>query len=475
MEQDPSTSPPAVAAPSKPVSPVRRLASRFRPSFRLTLFGRSLFLLIGEILANVVIWAAAIATLAPDPVRRGVLSLCVVAWTLGLRHGLDMDHIVAIDNVTRNLVSMGKLPVTVGLFFSLGHSTIVISMTIAIIIATSAIDKLPDISSVGGVIGVSVSASFLFILAVINSVVLWQSLRLAKRRRQLKQAMRVEQADIVPVADSTPDPTMSKKLDDEEADQPQTEELVPGLPATTCLARIGRPMFRLIDRSWKMYPVGVLFGLGFDTASEISLLGISALARSGSSQIPIAQIILLPLLFTAGMTAVDSLDSMFMLNAYTWPARAHQLEAKEGDGEGAKWWKRLRVFERGEERVDEAEGAERARNLPVPDQDKLLSMSVVLTVISIVVALLISITEFMGLALEKCASCADAADNDPGLPGRWWRFWSAVNDNSGYLGAGVVGIFVLVFTGWGVQHYWRRTQKRRRRRAEGPVEVEEKT
>ncbi|GAA5860214.1 hypothetical protein JCM1840_002824 [Sporobolomyces johnsonii] len=470
MEQDPCTSPPAVTAPSKPVSPVRRLASRFRPSFRLTLFGRSLFLLIGEILANVVIWAAAIATLAPDP--RDQLD----ADGFGEQ---QMDHIVAIDNVTRNLVSMGKLPVTVGLFFSLGHSTIVISMTIAIIIATSAIDKLPDISSVGGVIGVSVSASFLFILAVINSVVLWQSLRLAKRRvrpffRQLKQAMRVEQADIVPVADSTPDPTMSKKLDDEEADQPQTEELVPGLPATTCLARIGRPMFRLIDRSWKMYPVGVLFGLGFDTASEISLLGISALARSGSSQIPTAQIILLPLLFTAGMTAVDSLDSMFMLNAYTWPARAHQLEAKEGDGEGAKWWKRLRVFERGEERVDEAEGAERARNLPVPDQDKLLSMSVVLTVISIVVALLISITEFMGLALEKCASCADAANNDPGLSGRWWRFWSAVNDNSGYLGAGVVGIFVLVFAGWGVQHYWRRRQKRRRRRAEGQVEVEEK-
>ncbi|CEQ40165.1 SPOSA6832_01753 [Sporobolomyces salmonicolor] len=315
-----------------------------------------------------------------------------------------MDHIVAIDNVTRNLVSMGKLPVTVGLFFSLGHSTIVISMTIAIIIATSAIDKLPDISSVGGVI------------AVINSVVLWQSLRLAKRRRQLKEAMRAEQADIVPVAESTPDPTMSKKLDDEEADQPQTEELVPGLQATT------------------------------------SLLGISALARSGSSRIPTAQIILLPLLFTAGMTAVDSLDSMFMLGAYTFPSRAHQLEEKEGgrEGEGVTWWKRLRVFERGEERVEEAKAEERARQLPAPDQNKLLSMSVVLTVISIVVALLISIP---------------TTTRDSPVDG---------GASAGYLGAGVVSIFVLVFSGWGVQHYWRRRQERRRRRAEGHVEMEEK-
>ncbi|GAA5952511.1 hypothetical protein JCM21900_003400 [Sporobolomyces salmonicolor] len=469
MELDPSTSRPAAAAPSQPVSPVdRRLASRFRPSFRLTLFGRALFLLIGEFSANVIVWAAAISTLAPHPSEPIMPD--------GFGGSNQMDHIVAIDNVTRNLVSMGKLPVTVGLFFSLGHSTIVISMTIAIIIATSAIDKLPDISSVGGVIGVSVSASFLFLLAVINSVVLWQSLRLAKRRRQLKEAMRAEQADIVPVAESTPDPTMSKKLDDEEADQPQIEELVPGLQATTCLARIGRPLFRLIDRSWKMYPVGVLFGLGFDTASEISLLGISALARSGSSRIPTAQIILLPLLFTAGMTAVDSLDSMFMLGAYTFPSKAHQLEEKEEgrEGEDVTWWKRLRVFERGEERVDEAKAVERARQLPAPDQDKLLSMSVVLTVISIVVALLISITEFMGLALQECASCADAADNDPGLPGRWWRFWSAVNDNSGYLGAGVVSIFVLAFSGWGVQHYWRRRQERRRRPAQGHVEMEEK-
>lgn len=172
-------------------------------------------LLSGELVANVALWVAAACTFATSETRKGVLSLCVVAWTLGLRHGLgayrflactgaawcaksaadlarlllsssrcaDMDHIVAIDNgehlsnsetslcspgrsptATRSLVAIGQTPVTVGLFFSLGHSTIVIAMTLAIIIATSAINKLPNVSSVGGLIGVSVSASFLFLL-----------------------------------------------------------------------------------------------------------------------------------------------------------------------------------------------------------------------------------------------------------------------------------------------------------------------
>ncbi|GAA5880234.1 hypothetical protein JCM8547_004783 [Rhodosporidiobolus lusitaniae] len=460
----------------------QRLMDRLKPRWKLTLLGRCVTLMLGEVGANVALWIVAALVWGRKEETRGVLSLAIVAWTLGLRHGLDMDHIVAIDNVTRNLVSLGQLPVTVGLFFSLGHSSIVIGMTVAVIVTVSAIDKLPDISNVGGVIGVCVSASFLFILAVINSVVLWQSIRLARKRRALKASLAAAQSDGVPITTSSPlpspsisgaeDPSIAKKLsdEDEEADLAREhgrreDEVIPGLPATTCIARIGRPIFRLIDRSWKMYPVGVLFGFGFDTASEISLLGVSALAK-GTHHIPSGQIILLPLLFTAGMTAVDSLDSIFMLSAYTVPQRSLNDFGYEKEEVQRSWWKRVQFFEKrreeGEEDVDEA--VERARQLPMPDQDKLLNISVVLTVISIVVALLISITEFMGLALEKCASCSDAAEKDPGLSGRWWRFWAAVNDNSGYLGAGVIGLFIIVFAGWGIARWVE--ERRETKRAE---------
>ncbi|BGP18064.1 hypothetical protein JCM10213_008400 [Rhodosporidiobolus nylandii] len=471
--------PPAIPSP-----PTKTRLARFKPRWRLTLLGRCVALVLGEFATNAACWIAAGLVFGRSEERRAVLSLCIVAWTLGLRHGLDMDHIVAIDNVTRNLVSMGQLPVTVGLFFSLGHSSIVVGMTVAVIITVSAVDKLPDISNVGGVIGVCVSASFLFALAVINSVVLYQSVRLSRRRAAAKRALAAERADLVPVAPSSPvaspamsDTDMPKKLADEvEEDDLEDgkkgrrvgeEELLPGLPATTCIARVGRPLFRLIDRPWKMYPVGVLFGFGFDTASEISLLGVSALAK-GTHHIPSSTIILLPLLFTAGMSAVDSLDSIFMLSAYTVPQRsaAGELSSSSSFGESRSRWNPLnwQFFERrpveGEE-DDEDTREDRATRLPIPDQDKLLSIQVVLTVISIVVALLISITEFMGLALEKCASCSDAAENDPGLSGNWWRFWQSVNDNSGYLGAGVVGLFVLVFGTWGIGAWWGRRKERR--------------
>ncbi|BGP33720.1 hypothetical protein JCM10296v2_005524 [Rhodotorula toruloides] len=421
-----------------------------------------------------------------------------------------MDHLVAIDNATRSLVAIGQTPVTVGLFFSLGHSTIVIGMTLAIIIATSAINKLPNVSSVGGLIGVSVSASFLFLL-VINSVMLWQSLRVVRRRKRDQAALEAQQADtlanlpalpssgfqsLAPVPpDSANSPNVQKaaqipiveltppekqQIDEKDGDleekaEPADEEKASrstgdpqGLPAMTCIARIGRPLFKLINKPWKMYPIGVLFGLGFDTASEISLLGIAALASSSPHRLPSAQLILLPLLFTAGITAVDSLDSVFMLTAYTFPQR---VEGPTEEEQGGRWWdvRRWVLFERRlgqeEEQRRKEEAKERMGMLRRADQEKLLGISVALTVISIVVALLISVTEFMGLALEKCASCSAAADFDPGLSGRWWRFWRAVNDNSGYLGAGVVGLSVLVFAGWGGGSWRSRRQERRRARA----------
>ncbi|KPV72424.1 uncharacterized protein RHOBADRAFT_55890 [Rhodotorula graminis WP1] len=478
---------------STTAKPARKCAVP-RPTYRLTLLGRCLALLAGELVANAAVWTAAACVFTGD--KRGVLSLCVVAWTLGLRHGLDMDHIVAVDTTTRALVAQGQRPVTVGLFFSLGHSTIVFAMTVAIIITVRAIDKLPDISSVGGVIGVSVSASFLFLLAVVNAVMLWQTLRMARRRKRLRAAAATTTSIPVegaPLAPQDSDLALAKKVsgdssraDDEEA-AARPDERVDGmveLPATTCVGRIGRPLFRIIDRPWKMYPVGLLFGLGFDTASSISLLGVSALAGSGDNRIPPGQIIILPLLFMAAMTAVDSADSVFMLMAYTVPQRTAAAEAgllveKGGDSPAAsaaleggaassrRWYdpRGWVLFERRpsaeEEQVELRDAAERARMPPQADEDKLLNISVVLTVISIVVALLISITEFMGLAVEKCASCAEAAENDPGLSGRWWRFWSNVNDNSQFLGVGVIGVFVVAFGGWAAVHFVSRRRARR--------------
>ncbi|ORY68058.1 high-affinity nickel-transport protein-domain-containing protein [Leucosporidium creatinivorum] len=408
-------------------------------SWRLTLFGRSAFLVAGELVANGLLWAAAVIMFSGARTR-SVLNLCLVAWTLGLRHGLDADHIVAIDNVTRNLVAQGRLPVTVGLFFSLGHSSIVVGATIAIIIATSFVDWIDDIGEVGGVIGVAVSATFLLILAIINSIVLFQSLRLrAQRRCQAVASAQLGGADVA--APSVEEPACALRHDSLS-------------PPTTCLGRIGRPIFKMIDQPWKMYPVGLLFGFGFDTASEISLLGISALAGSGHSAIPRHQIILLPLLFTAGMTLVDSLDSIFMLHAYALPSSTISASTRSGKAS----WRRLQFFETEksgtpDDRTLVEDQDERVALLPRPDasRDEMLDVLVVLTVISISVALLISITELMGLALEKCPSCSDAAENDGGVVGSWWRFWDSANENSGYLGASVIGVFFVVFAVWGVR------------------------
>ena len=315
-----------------------------------------------------------------------------------------MDHIVAIDNATRNLVALNRLCVTTGTFFSLGHSSIVIAVTIAVIAATATLDHLDAVASVGGVIGVSISAAFLLLLAVINSVSLWQTVRLQRRAKRAAQ----ESREVSGLFDDVADDAGENGLDDKDKEQErgqcdlevaatgagpslEMQRIQQGLPATTCLGRLIRPVLRLIDRPWKMYPVGLLFGLGFDTASEITLLGVSALARKGSGAIATGEIILLPLLFTAGMTLVDSCDSVFMLHAYALPL----LYPAEGGRAGQRWWHGLRLVERVPEGMA-VRGEVDRDSLPQWDQANLLSISIVLTLISILMALLIAITEFMG-------------------------------------------------------------------------------
>ncbi|KAK4051024.1 hypothetical protein OIV83_003153 [Microbotryomycetes sp. JL201] len=447
-----------------------RARELYRQSFvgrhQLTLLGRCTLLLVGELAVNLLLWIVALAMFAPDKQTRGVLSLCLIAWTLGLRHGLDMDHIIAIDVVTRRLVSMSKEPVCVGLFFSLGHSSIVLGATIAIVAAVSAIDKIPDVSAVGGVIG-KAAGERAFSNISVNSrhieervgnllksrahsaetlyyrLQRQQNENLAETIRVLPADGRVAQCDFDAKADVD---EKNLQVGDLTTHAQQQDTL--GLQPTTCLARIGRPVFKMIDASWKMYPVGVLFGFGFDTASEITLLGVSAIASSHA--IPRSQVLLLPFLFTAGMTLVDSLDSVFMLHAYIIPGQNADVANATGELRRRKWWSRVRLIEAKPTNVqqDDVVATKKALNLPAADQSKLLKIQIVLTAMSIVIAFLISFVQFMSLALEKCSSCADAAENDSGLSGRWWRFWAEIGDDSTYIGAGVVALFIIVFGSW---------------------------
>ena len=207
------------------------------------------------------------------------------AYGFGLRHAVDADHISAIDNTTRKLMQEGKRPVCVGLFFSLGHSTIVLLLCAALALSSAYVQKhLPQWHNMGGIVGTFISAFFLYVIGFINLVVLWG---LYRQFRDMAQGKNV-------------------------ADQQVTDML----NQRGLIGRLFRPLFRMIRHSWQMYFIGFLFGLGFDTASEVGILALSA--SSGQSGIPFWVIMLLPLLFMAGMCLVDALDGILMLGAYGW-------------------------------------------------------------------------------------------------------------------------------------------------------------
>lgn len=212
-----------------------------------------------------------------------------LAYSFGLRHAFDADHISAIDDTTRLMLAKGKKPLGVGLFFSLGHSTIVLALSIGIAIAAKqAVKFQKDFAETGGVIGASVSAFFLYLVGILNLIIL---IGVIKVWRQAK----------------------SGKFSHE-----HLEEL---LNDRGLMRRIFRGRFKNgFDKSWHLYPVGVLFGLGFDTATEVALLAISATAAVGTvgGTLPPLAIISLPIIFAAGMSLMDSLDGIFMTKAYSW-------------------------------------------------------------------------------------------------------------------------------------------------------------
>ena len=231
------------------------------------------------VLANLAAWACALAMFHDQPVLLGTAWL---AYAFGLRHACDADHIAAIDNVTRKLMQEGQRPVAVGFFFALGHSTVV-ALAVAGIAATATmlVAHFEEFHRIGSVVGTTVSALFLSVIAFANLAALrstWRHLQCVRRGK-----------------------TYDSDLDPQPA-------------AGGPLAWIFGPMFRLVRRSWQMFPVGFLFGLGFDTATEVALLGMSA--TQAATGLSIWAILILPALFAAGMSLVDTANGILMLSAY---------------------------------------------------------------------------------------------------------------------------------------------------------------
>jgi high-affinity nickel-transport protein len=230
---------------------------------------------------NLVAWGLALAASLSYPI---LLPTALLAYTFGLRHAVDADHIAAIDNTTRKLMQDGQRPVAVGLFFSLGHSTIVVALSVLIALSAGLISDIPTLRDIGSLIGTGVSAVFLLLIGIINLVVLVDIYRMF---RQVAGGGAYSE-----------------------------ESLEEFLNSRGLLARFFRPMLRVIRKSWHMYPLGLLFGLGFDTASEVAILGLAAV--SGANHVPIAFMLVLPALFAAGMSLVDATDGVLMLGAYGW-------------------------------------------------------------------------------------------------------------------------------------------------------------
>jgi len=300
---------------------------------------------------NVGAWSWAILAFRHYPLLLGTAFL---AYSFGLRHAVDADHIAAIDNVTRKLMQEGKRPVAVGFLFSLGHSTIVVIGSAAI--ATTAFflqHRLETFRNIGGIVGTLVSTAFLFGIAIANLIVLRSIYQTFMRVRQ--GAAYVE------------------------------EDLNLLLAGRGFLARLFRPMFAMIRRSWHMYPLGVLFGLGFDTATEIGLLGISA--AEASKGLPIWSIMVFPALFAAGMCLIDTTDNILMLGAYGW-----------------------------------------AFVKPV----RKLYYNMTITFVSVVVAFVVGGIEALGLLADQF-----------NLGGAFWSTMHRLNENFGTVGFFIIGLFVL--------------------------------
>ena len=261
-------------------------ASPQRPARRLSFTSQEkgrLFGLYGCVaLLHVLGWGGYLYYAARFP---QLVGLGFVAYMFGLRHAFDADHIAAVDDTVRYLLQKGQRPLGVGFFFSLGHSTIVFVLALVIAVAASAVKiELPQLKVAGALIGAGVSGVFLWIIGVLNLLVLLDVLNVWRQAKSGKHS----HAHL---------------------------ELL--LQKRGLLNRLfGGRLQRLMNHSWQMYPLGLLFGLGFDTASEVGLLAMTAGASAGD--LPVPAVLCLPVLFAAGMTIMDTTDGVLMCKAYEW-------------------------------------------------------------------------------------------------------------------------------------------------------------
>jgi high-affinity nickel-transport protein len=260
---------------------LQRLAGSFDPGERRRLFG--FFGLVA--LIHLIGWGALLTYGFGHP---AFIALGGLAYTFGLRHAFDADHIAAIDNTTRKLLQDRQRPIGVGFFFSLGHSTVVFLIALGLgfvarWIVQGVVSDHGRLHSLGGLIGTSVSGLFLVLIGILNLIILLDIVRVYRRMR----AGEYDRASL------------------------QTELVAGGI-----MTRVFGRFFRAIGRSWQMYPVGFLFGLGFDTASEVALLAISA--GAAASGLPFQAVLSLPVIFAAGMSLMDTADGAFMSKAYSW-------------------------------------------------------------------------------------------------------------------------------------------------------------
>jgi len=214
-----------------------------------------------------------------------LVGLGFVAYMFGLRHAFDADHIAAVDDTVRFMLQKGKRSLGIGFFFSLGHSTVVLALAIGIILLAATVkQRLPGFEHFGSIVGAGVSGVFLLLIGFLNLVVLLDILKLWRRAKTGQHS------------------------------HVHVEELLARRGFFNRL--FGGRLQRLIEHSWQMYPLGMLFGLGFDTASEVGLLAMTAGASAGD--LPAGAVLSLPILFAAGMTAMDTTDGVLMTKAYDW-------------------------------------------------------------------------------------------------------------------------------------------------------------
>lgn len=301
---------------------------------------------------NVGAWLWAFAAFGDRP---ALLGIGLLIYGLGLRHAVDADHLAAIDNVVRKLMQDGQRPVSVGLFFALGHSTVIVLVTAAVAATATLLVSFQGFQDIGRTISTGVSSLFLLAIAALN-IVIFAALYRSYRRVRAGGALVEADLDIL-------------------------------LNSRGLLARLFRPLFKLVTKSWHMFPLGFLFGLGFDTATEVAMFGLSA--AQVTKGVLMESILVFPVLFAAGMSLVDTTDGAMMLGAYNWA-----------------FVKPMRK----------------------------LYYNLTITMASVVVAVLVGGIEALGLVGERFS-----------LSGGFWNIIAMLNNNFNSIGFLIIGVFLAAW------------------------------